>query len=68
MVKEVFELFLESHYSKSFLKKNNLISEVQKKLIRNAVVKVCSLCGPDQETEPGHPKFLDLSKITDDDY
>ena len=37
-------------------------------MIRNAVVKVCSLCGPDQETEPGHPKFLDLSKITDDDY
>lgn len=68
LVKDVFELFLESHYSKQFLSKYSLVTELQKKTIRQAVVKVCALCGPDDETEPGQPKLLDLTKLTDDDY
>lgn len=32
------------------------------------MIKACALCGPDDETEPGQPKFLDLSKLTADEY
>jgi hypothetical protein len=66
-VKDIFELFLDSHYSKQFLKKQALVSLQQKASIRTALLNVCALCGPDEETEPGAPRFLDLHKFCDDD-
>lgn len=37
-------------------------------MIRDSLLKVCALCGPDEENEPGAPKFLALAKLTTEDY
>jgi hypothetical protein len=36
-------------------------------MIRQTLLKVCALCGPDEITGTG-PKFLDLNKLLDDEY
>lgn len=37
-------------------------------MIRDSLLKVCALCGPDEENETGAPKFLCLIKLTTEDY
>ena len=67
ILKDAFDLFVECHNGKQFLKKHNLVTGDQKMMIRKILLRVCAICGPDQESMPGH-KFLDLTKLEHDDY
>lgn len=70
MLKDVFELFVDSHFKKGLLTLKKLIDEGQKRQIRQAVLNCCAFCGPDSEFEPGKQtttKFLDLERIASDD-
>lgn len=62
LIKDLFELLFETHYSRNFLKKNNLVSDIEKRMVRQALLQICALCGPDEETEPGS-SFIDLNKL-----
>lgn len=68
-LKDVFELFVDSHFKKSLLSQRRLIDEGQKRLIRQAVLKCCAFCGPDSEFEPSKitTRFLDFAKIINDE-
>ena len=70
MLKDVFELFVDSHFKKGLLTLKKLIDEAQKRKIRSAVLQCCAFCGPDSEFDPGKQtttKFLDFHRITGDD-
>jgi hypothetical protein len=47
-----------------------LVDDLQKRNIRDSLLKCCAFCGPDSELEQSKitSKFLDLSKITLDEY
>lgn len=64
-LKDIFDLFIETHNSKQFLKKHELVSDIQKRAIRSALLKACAICGPDSETSDLQvsSKFLDLGRI-----
>jgi len=73
IVRDVFELFLETHNSRQFLKKNNLVSDLQRRVVQKTLLKCCAFSGPDGESGPADQtkvssKFLDLGKVTDDEY
>jgi len=71
LLRDIFEIFVETHNSKQFLKKFDFVDDLQKRAIRSSLLKACALCGPDGElrqSEKVTSKFLDLSKITNDDY
>ena len=70
MLRDIFEIFVDSHMRKSFISQRKLIDEFQKRIIRQCVLKVCAFCGPDPDFESNKitSKFLDLAKITDEDY
>jgi len=67
-LRDSLELFVDSHYSKQFLKKHNLVNEFQRGSIRQTLIHVCGICGPDHETEPAAIKMVDLLRITENDY
>ena len=70
MLKDIFDIFVDSHMRKSFLNQRGLIDDHQKRTIRQAVLKSCAYCGPDSDFESDKitSKFLDLSRIIDEDY
>lgn len=71
ILKDIFELFVDSHHRKSLLSTRKLIDEAQKRLVRQAVLMCCAFCGPDGELESNKvtTKFLDLARVTgDSDY
>ena len=54
ILKDIFEVFIETHNSKMFLKKNELLTAEQQLQIRQSVLKVCAVCGPDSsQANPG---------------
>ena len=71
LLRDIFDLFIESHNSKQFLKRNEFVDDLQKRQIRHSLLKVCAVSGPDSEIAPSGKatsKFLDLAKITLDEY
>ena len=72
LLKDVFEAFVDAHYSKQFLKKYELISDAQKKRLRLCVLQISAICGPDPELGGNSNKvtsqFINLAKITSDEY
>ena len=69
-LKDIFELFIESHNSKQFLKKHEQVTDIQKRAIRQALLKACAVCGPDSQTQDSNvsTKFIDIGRIQYDDY
>lgn len=55
---------------KSFLYQRKLVDDSQKRTIREALLKCSAICGPDSDFESSKitSKFLDLSKVTLDEY
>ena len=49
MLKDIFDLFMDSHSRKGILTTRKLIDENQKRQIRHAVLLCCAFCGPDSE-------------------
>lgn len=70
ILRDIFDLFVDSHSRKSLLTTKKLIDDQQRREIRQAVLQCCAYCGPDSEFESNKitSKFLDLSRITDDEY
>jgi len=68
ILKDTLEIFVDTHLSKQFLRKNNLVTEDQRAHVRQSLIKVCGICGPDHESEPGAAKMVDLLRLNDDDY
>jgi hypothetical protein len=64
-LKDIFDLFIETHNSKQFLKKYELVSDMQRRSIRLGLLKACAICGPDSEFSDVQvtSKFLDLAAI-----
>ena len=52
IVRDVFELFLETHNSRQFLKKNNLVDAMQRRVVLQTLLKCCAFSGPDGESGP----------------
>ena len=69
ILKDIFELFVDSHSKKSLFTSKRLIDDIQKRQIRQAVLLCCAFCGPDSEFEANKltSRFLDLARITNDD-
>ena len=71
LLKDTLELFLEFNYMKSILRKSNLSSDQHKICLRQCLILICAICGPDPETEPVKTPatfHLDLTRLKDDDY
>ena len=49
ILKDIFEIFVDTHNSKMFLRKMELLTGEQQLLLRQSVLKVCAVCGPDSE-------------------
>jgi len=81
-LKEIFDAFVEVHARKSYLVTRRLVTEEQRKMIVQAVLACCAMCGPDNlstqvdKTKAGKAgpmkaqttKFLDLAKLSEPDY
>eukprot|EP00347_Sterkiella_histriomuscorum_P021367 403334229 len=70
LLKDIFELFVDSHLKKGMLNQRKLIDESQKRTIRQTLLKCSAFCGPDSEitNESITSKFLDLNRISDEEY
>ena len=71
LLRDIFEVFVETHNSKQFIRKNQLLSSGQQLKVRESVLKVCAICGPDSDSGSSgkvSSKFLNLAKLSDRDY
>jgi hypothetical protein len=73
-LREVFELFADCHWKKSFVVQRKQLTDPQRQQVRKAVIDCCSMCGPDSiddelfstKTNASlKQKFLDLAKLQD---
>ena len=56
MLREVFELLLDSSQKKSYLVTRLILNDTQKLQIRRSVLIACALCGPDSIDEKLYTK------------
>ncbi len=73
LLRDIFDLFVDTHQKKSILANRGLIDELQKRKIRQAVLLCCAFCGPDSEFESSKAttsKFIDLERVAggDEEY
>ena len=68
-LRDIFDLLIETHAKRSLLTSKNLIDDMQKRQIRQAVLFCCAFCGPDSEFESNKisGSFFDLERIVGDD-
>jgi len=68
-LRDIFDLLIETHAKRSLLTAKNMIDDMQKRQIRQAVLLCCAFCGPDSEFESNKisGSFLDLERIVGDD-
>ena len=69
ILRDIFDLLLETHGKRSHLATKNLIDDLQKRQIRQSVLFCCAFCGPDSEFEGNKitSKFLDLERSAGDE-
>jgi hypothetical protein len=70
ILRDIFELLVDSHSRKSLLVSKKYLDEQQKRKIRQAALYCCAFCGPDFELESNKLScmFLDFCRIKDDEY
>jgi hypothetical protein len=73
LIRDVFDIFVQTQNSRQFVKRNSLVDDSQKRKIYGMLLKCCAFSGPDgQKTSTDSTKvssrFLDLGKINQDDY